>query len=258
MHPIALQFGDFALRWYGVMAAIGFLTATFVITRNRKYADMTSDQASGIVFLAMISGIVGARIFYVIQFFDSYRHDFWGMFRVDRGGLVFYGGFFLALITVLIACRVWKLAVPAVLDVCAPALAIGHAAGRIGCFLNGCCFGKPTECFTGVVHPEGSTPFLRYGAMPLHPVQLYEAAINIALFFLLFYLVRKTHRGVTTGVYLTVYGLIRFADEFFRGDHRQFWNGMTPAQTIGLLLVPAGIIILTLAIRHGKRSDKNA
>ena len=63
MHPIALQFGDFALRWYGVMAAIGFLTATFVITRNRKYADMTSDQASGIVFLAMISGIVGARIF---------------------------------------------------------------------------------------------------------------------------------------------------------------------------------------------------
>ena len=254
MHPIAFQLGDLAVRWYGVMAAIGFLAATGLVCWNRRIAKMSSDQATGVVMTAMIAGVIGARIFYVIQFFPSFRNDWLGMIRIDRGGLVFYGGFFLALIAIWGYCRLQRLELLRVFDIMTPALAIGHAAGRIGCFLNGCCYGKPTELAWGVLYPAGSAPAQQYPGQTLHPVQLYEAGLNILMFGALVCLVRRGKRGMATAGDLTLYGLMRFGDEFFRGDHRQFWNGFTPAQVIGLVLVPVGIGFLIYFWRHEKQS----
>ncbi len=254
MHPIALQLGDLAIRWYGVMAAVGFLAATALVCWNRRMAKMSSDQATGVVMTAMIAGVIGARIFYVIQFFSSFRDNWLGIFRIDRGGLVFYGGFFLALIAVWGYCRWQRLELLRVFDVMTPALAIGHAAGRIGCFLNGCCYGKPTQLAWGVLYPEGSAPARQYPGQALHPVQLYEAGLNVLMFGILVWLVRRGKRGMASAAYLTLYGLMRFGDEFFRGDHRQFWNGFTPAQVIGLVLVPVGIGLLIYFWRHEKQS----
>lgn len=252
MHPIAFEFGNFAIRWYGVMAAVGFIVANFVIQWNRKKAKLSSDQSTTLIMLAMIFGVIGARIFYVIQFWNQFEGHFWRVFRVDQGGLVFYGGFFLALIAIFTYCKIYHLDVVRVMDVCAPALAIGHACGRIGCFLNGCCFGKPTEWLVGVVYPDGSAPFLRYGTMPLHPVQLYEAGLNILIFGVMLVLVKRG-RGVALSGYIAFYGLMRFADEFFRGDHQQFFNGLTPAQTIGLVMIPAGLCALLYFRRHAAK-----
>lgn len=256
MHPIAFEIGNFAIRWYGIMAAVGFLIACWIITLNRKKAGMTTDQATSLVMVAMIAGVIGARLFYVIQFFSQFQGNLWKVIRIDQGGLVFYGGFFLALVSLIVFCRINKLDIVRVFDVVAPALAIGHACGRIGCFLNGCCYGKPTECALGVVYPHGSAPALRYGSSALHPVQLYEAGANVLIFIALFYLVRKGRRGMAMGTYLAVYGLMRFADEFFRGDHEQFLNGLTPAQVIGLILVPVGIGMAVYFAKHDKKSPE--
>lgn len=129
MHPILLSFGSFSIRSYGAMAALGFVLGCWLVNVNRKYARMSSDQASTSLFVAMIAGIIGARIFYVVQYFKQYRDNFWGIFRVDQGGLVFYGGFLLALAALWLYCRRSKLDIVRVLDVYAPAMAIAHACG---------------------------------------------------------------------------------------------------------------------------------
>ncbi len=244
------------MRWYGVMAAAGFLLANWIILLNRERANLTKDQSTNLVMLAMIAGVIGARIFYVIQFFHQFEDNLWDVVRIDQGGLVFYGGFFLAVISVFIYCRINRLDMVRVSDVMAPALAVGHAFGRIGCFLNGCCFGKPSECIFAIAYPAGSAPAIRYGVQPLHPVQLYEAAANLIMFGFIFMLARKAKRGVAISCYVAVYGIMRFADEFFRGDHNQFLNGLTPAQVIGLVLIPAGIGMAVYFAKHGKQSEK--
>jgi phosphatidylglycerol:prolipoprotein diacylglycerol transferase len=260
MHPIFFSIGPLTIRWYGVMAAVGFLLAALFLNLNRKRANMDENQASALLFLAIISGVVGSRVFYVIQYWSQFRDNFSEVFRIDHGGLVFYGGFFLAIAAMIIYCRAKKLDLVRVLDVFSPALAIGHAMGRIGCFLNGCCYGSTTGSWFGVHYPEGSAPALKYSGAALHPVQLYESCGNILLALFLLYLLRHAKRGVTLASYIVLYGVMRFVDEFFRGDHSydQLWiGGLTPAQTIGLLLIPVGICTLIYFLRrHDDENDK--
>jgi phosphatidylglycerol:prolipoprotein diacylglycerol transferase len=259
MHPIFIEIGSLSIRWYGVMAALGFLAAVLLVSYNRKIAGMNRDQATTLVFIGVFAGIIGARIAYIIQFWDSYKDNPLEVFRIDRGGLVFYGGFFLAMLCIILYCRKNKFDVWRALDIVAPALTLGHMFGRIGCFLNGCCFGKPTQCLLGVAYPPGSLPDHMYGGLPLHPVQLYEAAANLILFGVMFYLARNTRRGITTASYLIAYGVLRFADEFFRGDHADAIGGyFTRAQTIGIFLIPAGIILLIYFMRYDKKNNKTA
>ncbi len=254
MDPVFLSLGSFSLRWYGVMAALGFLTALMLMQINRRYAKLSSDQVTNIVMLAMISGVLGSRIFYVVQNWHYYKHHLASVIRIDQGGLVFYGGFILAFATVL--CYVRKRCqsdTVRVLDIMAPALAAAHALGRIGCFFNGCCYGKPTQVFWAVAYPPGSDPFRRYGDLLLHPVQIYEALLNIVLAAGLFYLVRKSRRGIAMASYILAYGILRFIDEFFRGDHSDFVRGFTPAQVIGFGMIPLGIVLLIKFLRAGNK-----
>jgi phosphatidylglycerol:prolipoprotein diacylglycerol transferase len=254
MDPVIVSFGSFSLRWYGVMAALGFLTALLLMQINRRYAKLKTDQISNICIIAMICGIIGARIFYVLlKWKEHYRYRPQDIIRIDQGGLVFYGGFILAALVLIYYIRkVCKADFIRVLDVVAPALAAAHALGRIGCFFNGCCYGKPTDMPWGVVYKLGTEPFKRYQSMPLHPVQLYETILNLLLAGILFYLVRKGRRGMAMSCYILAYGILRFVDEFFRGDHPKkelVFNILTPAQTIGLIMIPLGIFLLIYFIR---------
>ena len=254
MHPVIFQLGGFTLRSYGLMAMLGFLTAWVLMRSNRKHAGLSEDQTSNLLLIAMAAGIGGARIFYVAMNFDYYREHWTRIIRIDQGGLVFYGGFLLAMALVIFYSRRCKLDVVRVLDVFAPAMAAAHAWGRLGCFLNGCCFGSPTNCILGVAYPEGSVPALRYPGENLHPVQLYEAAENIAGCALYWYLVRRGKRGMAMAAYMCVYGICRFANEFLRGDNPH-WSGLTPAQWIGLGLIPVGGALL---IYFGTRGGDGA
>ena len=248
MYPIAFQLGALTIRWYGVMAALGFLSAVFLLNKNRKFADLSKDQCSTMLLLALVFGILGARIFYVIQFFRYFQYDFVKVFRIDQGGLVFYGGFLLALGVVIAYTWKQKLDTVRVLDVLAPAMAIAHCFGRVGCFLNGCCFGRATDFWWGIAPLPGSDLALRAGTMPLHPVQLLEAGENFLLCLLYCWMLRHTKRGTVMASFLIFYGILRFFNEMLRGDNVLYFN-LTPAQWIGLLLIPAGVGLLVL-FRH--------
>lgn len=250
MHPIALQIGSLTIRWYGVMAAVGFLAASWLLDRNRKYADLTKDQCGNMLIIALIAGILGARIFYVVQFFDRYfRHDPIRVFYIHEGGLVFYGGFILALLMIVLYTRKCHLDTIRVLDVFAPALAAAHGFGRIGCFLNGCCFGRATDFFWGVTAPAGTLLYEQTGGMPVHPVQLFEAAEQFALCFLYCRMLRKVKRGVVMASFMAIYGALRCGNEMLRGDNELYWH-LTPAQWVGALLIPAGLGLVYYFSRH--------
>lgn len=254
MHPILLQLNFITIRSYGLMAAIGFLLGCLMINLNRQYAKMSSDQAFTSLFTAMIAGIIGARIFYVIQFFEKYQHQLWQIIRIDQGGLVFYGGFILAIAAQIVFCRMQKLDLLRVLDIYTPAMAIAHACGRVGCFLNGCCYGTPTALKIGVHYPSESEAYMRYPGQALHPVQLYETIEMLLFTGLFFYLVRHTKRGVAMSCYFAIYGVLRFINELFRGDNNRAFGLFTPAQMIGLVLIPLGI---SLAIYFSLRKDES-
>lgn len=257
MEPIALQIGSFCIRWYGVMTALGFLCAGWILNRNRKYANMTSDQITNIMIISIVSGIVGARIFYFIQFYHLYHGQWWKIIRVDQGGLVFYGGFILSFISLLIYAKIQKLDAVRILDLCTPAIAVGHAFGRVGCFLNGCCYGKPTDWIWGVTYPTGSAPAIQCGSVPLHPIQLVEAGENLLASMLYCWLLRHCKRGVTISTYMIIYGFLRCINEFMRGDNVFYLRYFTPAQLIGLVLIPLGsAMLLWFGTRQTKKEEQ--
>ena len=275
MHGIAFQLFGLNIHWYGIMVALGFLASLAVLQYKRGYARMTSDQVIDLSIIVVVCGIVGARIAYVIQFFDQFRGNLWKIFRIDQGGLVFYGGFILAALVIFRYVRRHKLCVSRILDICAPAMAIGHAFGRVGCFLQGCCFGIPCKAF-GTVYPPGTAPAARYpdmasiatnlqltgkaaaSSLPLLPVQLFESAGNLLLGIGLLLLFRKIRRsGSIAAAYFIGYGIMRFILECFRGDHTDRIIGLTRAQLVGLfIMIPIGIFCYLYFKKHGE--DVNA
>ncbi|UKI30415.1 MAG: prolipoprotein diacylglyceryl transferase [Lentisphaeria bacterium] len=253
MHPILLQIGGFTLRSYGLMAAIGFLAAAWLLGMNRSYAKMSADQASAALFIAMIAGIVGARIFYVVQFFRPVSRSPLADCPDRSGGLVFYGGFLLAIAALWVYAHRQKLDIIRILDVCTPAIALAHACGRIGCFLNGCCYGKPTGLFWGVRYPageRGGAPLSRRGAAS-GPALRSGRAVS-ALFSL--FLPGAAHPAWRGDVLLSDFlRNIPVSQRTAAGDNPRVFELFTPAQLIGLAIIPAGVLLLVHFLRHGNQ-----
>lgn len=158
MYPelFELPFTHLTIKSYGLMMVIGFLAAVFVIRRLSR--SFTPDPAliTNAALYTLIAGVVGARLFYVIHYFDRFRGDLLSVFSIWHGGLELLGGVILAIVAVFFYLRRHKLPVRHYLDVLAIGLMLALAFGRIGCFLNGCCFGKPTDKLWGVRFPYGS------------------------------------------------------------------------------------------------------
>lgn len=255
MHQIAFMIGGKAIHWYGVCIAAGFLAATGLMLLMRRCARLTKDQVFDIAMISICAGIFGARLFFVIQFWDEFfaGRSFLEVFRIDKGGLVFYGGFLCAFAALCIYAARKKLSIRLILDLAAPAIAAAHACGRIGCFLQGCCFGKtaPASWPGAVRYPLKSLPGERYPdftagtSLPVFPVQLYEAGLNFLLCGVLLFLLAKNRKpGRIAALYLICYAVMRFSLEFFRGDHTDFFLGMTPSQNIALfLMLPLGALV---------------
>ena len=165
MHDILFRISDrFAIHSYGVMAMIGFLAALLVARWRARRAGLVPDEITDIGVWALLAGIVGSRIVYILQntdyFFDTRRRGWsvFDLFKIWQGGLVFYGGLIGAMVVTLLLLRAKKLKMLPVLDVLAPSLALGQAFGRIGCYLHGCCYGVPVHAgaWYGCVFPANS------------------------------------------------------------------------------------------------------
>lgn len=255
MNPIFFEIGTLSIRWYGVMAALGFLTASILLEKNRRFVDdLTKDQCGTMMIITLIAGILGARIYHVIEFFheDGFDKDPVTIFYIHRGGLVFYGGFILAFISLVVYTLKSKLDTIRILDIFVPSLTAAHAFGRIGCFMNGCCHGAVTDSFWGVPAPIGTK--LRLAGAMVHPVQLVEAAENVILCIVFCLLLRKgAKRGTVVSAYLMTYGVLRFFNEMLRVDEKYILN-LTGAQCISLLLIITGAGLLFYSLHRGKKN----
>lgn len=255
MDPIAFHIGSFPIRWYGIFVAAGFLAGyQLVLFRAGRITEIGKEEAANLTFLGMVGGILGARIFHVIMFWENYRDSLLEIFRIDHGGLVFYGGFFGAVLVLVLRCRMKKLSYGAVAEVLVPALPLGHALGRVGCFLNGCCFGRPWDGWPAVHYPtHSSVAYVQIqkglisrtvvSPLPVFSIQLLAAALNLGILAALLLIEKKySLRNRALPLYLIFYGMGRFAVEFGRGDYLDMIGPFTPAQVICMVLVPAGVL----------------
>jgi phosphatidylglycerol:prolipoprotein diacylglycerol transferase len=259
MHPELFTIGPFTLRSFGLMLALGFLAAFLALRVLLRGTGRNSDYASTLLVWCMAAGVAGARIAYVMEHWSTqFRDDPGTIFRIDQGGLMYYGGMIGALLALFLFARIHREHVLDVLDQTAGVLPLGQAFGRIGCFLNGCCYGRLCDSF-GVAFPRGSAPWyeqvrtLAIGpdtlqSLPVVPVQLLESAGCALLFLFLWGLHRKKRRGLVTGAYLVGYGLLRFALEFLRGDERLMLGAFSIGQTISLAAILAGIVLLAVSL----------
>ena len=255
MHPVLFQLLGKDIYTYGILAASGFLAAILTWLWLGRREMRPPGFAADLGFWLMSGGIVGARLAYVAANWAHYRIHPLEIVRIDQGGLIFYGGLILASIVLVFFARHHRLPVWHLADFAIPGLAIGHALGRLGCFFNGCCYGRPaaTAC-CGIVYPPGCEPGKLFPGIPLYPVQLIESAGLLAIWLaLLFAYPRRRKNGIVFALYLVLYPALRFFLEYLRGDPRQNWLVVDAAQTVSAILLLAGILLFAFLPR-GKYS----
>jgi phosphatidylglycerol:prolipoprotein diacylglycerol transferase len=230
MHPVLFQWGPLALHSYGLMLAIGFLSALQLALRRSRELSIDPEVVQNLAFLVLGFGIAGARAAYVLLFWEMFRGNPLEIIRLDHGGLIFYGGLAGGVLAGVIYLKGKRLLSWRMADLVIPPVALAHAIGRLGCFLNGCCYGKPFLGPWAVAFPPEE--ILR------HPVQLYESGFLFSLFFALKLLEgRHPREGTVALTYGLLYGTWRFLIEFVRADNLPWALGLTIFQWMSLLLV---------------------
>jgi phosphatidylglycerol:prolipoprotein diacylglycerol transferase len=275
VHPVLFQIGRWDVAVYGVLTALGVLAAVFVAVRRGKTVGLPIELILDLTFYCVILGFIGSRVFFILQDLRGFAESP-ADYIFTRQGYVFFGGLITALAFAVWyvrrhRCDPWQIG-----DVLAPSIPLGHAFGRIGCFFSGCCYGRicpPGWESWGVTFPKVTDPVtgeLKFSfayvdhalrgligpeaarSLPVLPIQLYEAALNLLLFLGLTWLWRRRRfRGEILAGYLGVYGVLRFLLEFLRGDYdeRTFFGLVERgqmSQLICLAAIGAGVWIWRL------------
>lgn len=253
MNPVCFRIGGWPIYWYGIMVAAAFLAAVTHWNFLARKTGRPVGFGSELGFWIMLCGIVGARAAFIISELPGSVENPLEIVRLDKGGLIFYGGLIGAALGMAVFALVRKEPLLAMADFTVSGLPLGHALGRVGCFINGCCYGLPTGSGWGVQYPADSEAWQRFGTVHLHPAQVYEAAFNLLLYgVLLWFFPRKKKNGEVLALYLMTYPVARFLLEFIRGDPRLLWFGLTVAQEISLALFVVGVALGFVLRRTGK------
>ena len=260
MHPIAFQLGPLTIHWYGVMIALAFLAGLWTATLRAPRVNIPAEKIADVTLWLMVGAILGARFVYVTTYWreEFASQPFTEIFMIQHGGLVYYGGLIGAAVAGISFIRWKKMPLWKTADVFAPSIALGSVFGRVGCLLNGCCYGRPTDApwaitFTNPqAHEFSGTPL----NVPLHPTEIYDALLNFGLYLFLAWLFRrKKFDGQVFATYLLCYAVTRSIVEYFRGDYSNlhYHFSLTPAQWIGVPIFVAG---LALAAFLSKRAPQ--
>ncbi|MCS7265584.1 MAG: prolipoprotein diacylglyceryl transferase [Armatimonadetes bacterium] len=236
MHPILFKLGPITIRSYGVMVALGILAGLIWLRREFNRKKLPEDLLYDLMVASIALGVVGARILYVALNWHTYKTNLLTILMIwADGGLSFHGAVGGGILAGLWLTRRYKVSFWKVADAVAPALAIGHFFGRIGCFLNGCCYGVPTNMPWGF---KFFNPALGVDTLPSHPTQLYEAFGLLVLFFLLAKLSKQPpYEGAVFIWWVIFYSVLRFVVEYWRaGVTADVVNGLTEAQWLSLFL----------------------
>jgi len=266
MESVLLDLGIVQIRWYGVMMVLGFFSglASWTILGRKEGKDF--NFCSDLLFWVVISGIIGGRIAFVIANYHEFLEDPFLIIRVDKGGLIYYGGFIGALAAVYVFALKRGESVLSMFDFAVTSVPLGHFFGRIGCYIHGCCFGILYDGPFAVTYPAGSNAWFVHisrgtidktaeFAPPLLPVQLIEAGINLLIYILLVFTYRRRKsNGLIAGLYMMSYSTVRFFIEFLRGDPRMGMGGFSFAQMISVVIFLAGAVIIFAARRAREKA----
>ncbi|MEJ2725400.1 MAG: prolipoprotein diacylglyceryl transferase [Deltaproteobacteria bacterium] len=239
MFPDLFSIGPLTIHTYGLFVAVGFAAALMVAIKTGRREGIKGQQILDMAFIMIVVAIVGSRLMYVFINPAYYKNHLLDIFKIWEGGLVFSGGVLAVALVMIWYLRRHGLSFWRVGDLWAPALALGQAFGRIGCFMAGCCYGKPTDVCWGVVftHPKALAPL----NIPLHPTQLYHALSGFIIFgALLFVYAKRKFAGQVFVWYLILHSTARLLIERFRGDER----GLVPGSTMTLTQLIATLVLL--------------
>jgi phosphatidylglycerol:prolipoprotein diacylglycerol transferase len=241
-----IHLGPITLQTFGIMFALGFIAAGALVARRLEEWGKPSDWAYELIFTALVGGLVGARLDYVAENYDTVKHDFLGNL-FSGSGLVWYGGAIGGGIAV--ALWAWRRGMldATLLDLTAAPLALGYAIGRIGCQLSGDGdYGKAWDGPWAMSYPHGTKPI----DTPVHPTPIYETVAMGLIAYLLWRLRDRFQAGILFSIYLVLAGTERFLVEFIRRNDHVF-AGLTQAQLISLAMIAAGGIWLLVKSRQG-------
>lgn len=240
--------GPLTVHSYGLMIALGILVCVFMgMYRARKYG-YKDEAVLDIAILGILSGFVGAKLLYVLVEFDSFLKN--PMDVLGSEGFVVYGGIIVGALVGILYCRIKKLPCWEYFDLLAPSIAVAQGFGRIGCFLAGCCYGRPTDAFWGVTFPEGS--FAPAG-VPLIPTQLISSEGDFIITGILLVYSKHNKKAGNVGIlYMLLYGIGRFLVECLRSDDRGTVGLLSTSQFISI-----GIILLAIILFFRHQIFKN-
>ena len=242
--PVALDLGPLKVHWYGLMYVIGFAGAWWLGNRRARQAGFTRDQVGDLIFYGAMGVILGGRLGSVLFYnFSSFLADPWMIFRIWEGGMSFHGGLLGVLVAMGLFARKTRRGFFEITDFVAPLVPVGLFTGRLGNFINGELWGRPTDLPWGMVFPH-------VDAVPRHPSQLYEAALEGVLLFIVLWLFSARPRPVmaVSGLFLLGYGGFRFLVEFARepdawiGFVALDWMSMGQVLSAPMILAGAGLL----------------
>ena len=243
INPVAFTIGSFSLRWYAVMMILAIIFLVWWSTRFAKAAGYDKDFILGAALWAIPLGIIGAKLVHVVDDLSYYVAHPAGI--ANPGGFAIFGAILGAMLGVWIYCRIHRVSFAPLGDMMAPGIILAQAIGRVGCTINGCCYGASSYLPWAVTwtHPNTYAPL----GIPVHPTQVYELLWDLLVFAILWWLLRGRLKqpGLLFAAYLTLYSLGSFSIRFLRGDVSTFAGVFNEGQVISLLvfIVAAGFLI---------------
>lgn len=247
MCPILFSIGPFDVRAYSVFTELGILVAVFVAWREARRVGIKSEDLLNVAIYSIVAAIVGSRIYYVLGLWPQYADDLLRIFDFREGGLVYHGGLFTGLAVAIIYTLWRRISVWRLLDAGAPSLALGEAIARIGCLLNGCCYGSETDSWLGMYLPD------LYGHWAhRYPTQIFQGLADLAIFAILWALrKRKPFDGFLLLIYGMLYSLSRLGLESMRAENLTISGALT-AQVVSAVVF---VICAALSFLLWRRSQ---
>jgi phosphatidylglycerol:prolipoprotein diacylglycerol transferase len=231
MHPVICEIGQFHIYSYGLLLAIGVFVSTWLLASDALRMGVKKDVVYDLAFWVVLCGIIGARFFYIFLNLDHFLQNPTEIVMLHKGGLAWQGSFIGGLVSGIIFLRSKKIPLWPFLDIAAPYIALGHAIGRIGCLLNGCCYGKPAVW--GLFFPVWGERLV--------PTQIFMSVGQIGIFLLLkAFSAKARFEGQVFIWYLMLSSVERFSIEFFRADHELYW-GLSIFQYVCVVIFLAGM-----------------
>lgn len=246
MHPVLFKIGSFQVGTYGVAYSFSIILVSMLAFRMARKDGVKEETFLTSILLALFGIMIMSKVMHIGINFDTYMDNPRRLLDL-RKGHIFYGGYIGSILFPFVYLKIKKHPIFPIIDPCATYMPLGLAIHRaLACTMAGCCFGKPTEMPWGISFPPGSDPYKVYGAVHLHPTQIYEALFGLALFAFLIYW-KKNHRkapGEMIVLQVAFYAIWRFFVEYFRGDHiRGYFGPMSTSQWVSIAMIVLAVAI---------------